>query len=713
MLKKLRKWADSLIEYPHPDNANKLRPDYSFFYKKRISRFFRRLRYKFSTPIDSPKYFKELLSEVTQKRKTSGFHGNFIRKLSVSSESEFIVFGDLLGNFHSLVRDLEELNKMGLITEELQLLKPNHYLIFNGNVINSSPYNMEILTTAFLLLKQNPLQVFYIRGSHENEEEWHNYSLKQELMVGKKSNAEGLFPLNSEVNEFFTTLPLALYLRIASSEKVDIIKFSHVENINEANFAPYLLRNEEKATSVLPLKDLNFPKTPFSLKVFFQGIDRSISYRPTTGFEFVSIDHGTIIYSLFSAPTKLCQKLYGFYNDSFAIFKPQNWTLHHYTQDVRHFKGFTQEVYNLEEFGHAGLAKDKNTIVLGCTLDLSKASSFLGNRLKEGVSLGASECNHQGGVKGQFLSPIFLDDEYTPHKALQNVQEFIDLYKLDIIFSPLGTPTTEAFLPLVQEKKILVLFPYTGANIFRKPELDHILHLRPSYTTETEALIHYAYTQHCIKKFAIFYQDDAYGQAGLEGAKKAFNRHGVTHWLEISYLRNSPNIQAAASAIQDYNPESIIFISTYAPSVSLIHALTPALLHNKLLMGLSFLTDLFRDFLASKGLPFIISRVFPNAAKDDLEIVAKYQHAMKTYNQNANYTPDSFEGYCNTLLFTDILKSLTPPITKEKIIQHVSQYKNYPFYDLILNFDPNTHTLSHKVWLDTGDKDWIEFNALE
>lgn len=713
MLTQFVRWATSLPEYPKASNENRLHPSFSFFYTTRRPSWIRKLRNKFFPTLSSFSFFQKLLEKVTKDRIAQGYQGDFIHKLSPPANARFILFGDYFGAFHSLIRNLQELHKQGFIDENLRLKKPTDFMIFNGNLINSSPYNIEILTVALFLLSQNPTQVFYIRGSHENHEEWHNFPLKEELLSIGKEFSNSHFPLNTEINAFFDTLPLAVYMKILSTDKVNIVRISHFADLSESDFAPFLTQNDERAHAILSLDKLSFPKTSLPLQLFFKGVDRTFNYHVTTGFEFVLTELGTSVCSLFSAPTASSQELYHFYNDSFVVFQPSNWSLQHYTQDVRSLKGFSVETFNLEKLNYAGLTKDKLAIHLGCTMDLSKSSSFLGFRLKEGISLGAAECNHFGGVNNQPISPIFLDDEYTPYKALNNVQNFLQLHHTDLILSPLGTPTTESFLPLAQEKKILILFPYTGASIFRKPELTHIVHFRTSYNTETEALIHYAYNHLLLKKFAVFYQDDFYGQAGLEGARKAFAKMGIQTWHEVPYQRNSPNIKAAADSIQDFNPESIIFISTYAPSVSLVQALTPAQLHNKALMGISFLTDLFRDFLTSRGLPFIISRVIPDATKPVLEIVHKYQTAMQTYNHSSIYTSDSLEGYINILLFTDIIRLITPPITKEKIIQQVEQLKNYSFYGLNLDFDPNTRTLFHQVWVDTGDKEWIPFKDSE
>jgi hypothetical protein len=53
--------------------------------------------------------------------------------------------------------------------------------------------------------------------------------------------------------------------------------------------------------------------------------------------------------------------------------------------------------------------------------------------------------------------------------TLQNVQRFLS-EEITFILSPLGTPTTKVLIPLSQEGKILVLFPYTGGEVFRNSD---------------------------------------------------------------------------------------------------------------------------------------------------------------------------------------------------------------------------------------------------
>ena len=85
-----------------------------------------------------------------------------------------------------------------------------------------------------------------------------------------------------------------------------------------------------------------------------------------------------------------------------------------------------------------------------------------------------------------------------------------------ILFGYIGTPTSLAALPIFTQAKVPFFGPFTGAEALRQPFNRLIFHVRASYYDET-ALIVRQLTNLGLKKIAVFYQNDAYGKAGLDG----------------------------------------------------------------------------------------------------------------------------------------------------------------------------------------------------
>ena len=77
-----------------------------------------------------------------------------------------------------------------------------------------------------------------------------------------------------------------------------------------------------------------------------------------------------------------------------------------------------------------------------------------------------------------------LDDGYEPDRCKANTEALIkdDVFAL---FGYIGTPTSLAALPLVNQRKMPFFGPFTGAEALREPFNRYAFHVRASYFDET------------------------------------------------------------------------------------------------------------------------------------------------------------------------------------------------------------------------------------
>ena len=726
-LDEINRYIKEHEEFPIPDTTNLLNPDYSSFHRKitmtGLSRIFIQFLEKFHVferPLWSAEDFKKALFEGLAYYEHNRPSSDYAVVSNATKESSFFIFGDLHGALHSFARDLNYLHKQGILTSELTIIHPDHFIILNGNALNLSPYTLETFTLVLNLINKNPENVIYIRGKHEDNNFWKEYGLKRELFIRARHLSAEKIPLSEEITKFFGLLPLSFYVKSEDQSIMQVSYYGFEKIPPSQEIISKIINSESKfiTFNTQPKKNTLHSNV---IKSLVKGADRSISYQVTDGLQMLTPELGVNTWSVLSAPTKTFKTIYDFHYDAFVLITAQKlsseWTITLYNRDIEiEAQDYQKDVYNLytgQKINH-DLEKGikialKESLLLGCTLDLSKTSATLGKRLQEGLELRINRENQQGGINGHPLKLIFLDDRYTPRIAKQNIVELINIYKTTTILSPLGTPTTESFLPLAEEKKILILFPYTGAMIFRKPSLKNVLHLRTSYATEANALIRYAVEELQARKFAFFYQDDSYGRAPLFAARESLKNYGITEWLETSYLRNNPNIDEPAKKILDHNPDALLFFSTPAPSEALIRKLGINKVANTVFMGISFLTDVFRNFLRSKGLELIMARVVPNPLIPSTEIVQQYHDDMKKFNIVGIPSSDSLEGYMNADVLITVLQSIEDPITNDAIIEKIESIENLAYKGLTLNFDSDTRELLRDVWIDKGNGEWIHF----
>jgi len=76
------------------------------------------------------------------------------------------------------------------------------------------------------------------------------------------------------------------------------------------------------------------------------------------------------------------------------------------------------------------------------------------------------------------------------------------------------------------------------------------MNIRASYFQETEAMVEHLTKDIGDPKYAIMYQDDAFGQAGLAGVKKALDKRQMQLAGEGTFERNTLAVKAALLAIK-------------------------------------------------------------------------------------------------------------------------------------------------------------------
>ena len=715
-LTEAQEYAAQFPEYVKPDNNDWLRPDFSSFHRENRPGALRRFASWFgvSYPVWDARKFKTLLKTLVTLRERDEFQGDFAEQYKPNKGDKLIIWGDLFGAFHSLVRDLAFLREQGVINKQLKIVKPNYIFIFNGNVIDGSPYVLETLTLILQILSVNHSRVFYIRGYHEEKERWHNFELEQELKGRVRHVSREAIPLNNLLVRFFDTLPIALYVTHDMQEEIQAVLIANNEAvINKFGGvqASHLLSGDEPR-GFFKLSDKKKPKKKkIKIKAYITSEDRSVSYHKTEGLSLLSAVERTATWLVFSSPTERSQKLYQFQYDAFARMTVNNgidsWTISLFNQRIAGFDGFQESVvYNLVS-GWPIKKKDhlkEKELYIGSTMDLSKGASPIGKRVKEGLKLAFDKEHTLNTVPGFVPELATQDDEYTPIKTRSVVERMIKDGITTFIGSQ-GSASLESYLDLIKDGKVLVLFPFTGAPIFRKPELKHLIHYRGSYIREGEELVQYAIKDLKAKKIVIFYQDDAFGKGALEGARKALKAAGVTKFLELPHERNVVNYKKEAGKIRDFNPDTILFSTNTLAIRGLIRQMGVQYFAGKNLLGLSVYEDAFERFLKDKGLTFTLIRMVPDPETSDLPIAKEYR--AWAGKLNVPYDKVSFEQFINANILFEILRAIEGPITNEKIIEKAEQMKNYPFKGLVLDFNPETRELSGNLWLDTGKGDWI------
>tara|TARA_Y100001968_G_scaffold264875_1_gene253899 strand:+ start:1958 stop:2269 length:312 start_codon:yes stop_codon:yes gene_type:complete len=80
-------------------------------------------------------------------------------------------------------------------------------------------------------------------------------------------------------------------------------------------------------------------------------------------------------------------------------------------------------------------------IKIGTSVALTGQSQALGTNLVRGMNLVFDSINKQGGIKGDLIEFIVLDDQYNPDKTVENTISLLNDHHVDILTSFTGMTT--------------------------------------------------------------------------------------------------------------------------------------------------------------------------------------------------------------------------------------------------------------------------------
>lgn len=276
-------------------------------------------------------------------------------------------------------------------------------------------------------------------------------------------------------------------------------------------------------------------------------------------------------------------------------------------------------------FAEPGVAADK--ILLGQAAVFEGPASALGLGMRDGIMAAFAEANGKGGVNGRKLELVTQDDGYEPNKAIDATKALIakDVFAL---VGPVGTPTSMAAHPIAKEAGVPFIGAFTGAEGLRSPYQPHVVNVRASYFQETEMWIERLTKDKGFSKIAIFYQDDAFGRAGLAGVKKAMDARKMSLVAEGTFERNTVAVRAALLEIRKASPEAVVMVGPYKPCAEFIK-LCKQLKFEPVFMNISFVgSDALAAELGAAGAGVYVTQVVPLPTDASIPVVKAYQAAL-------------------------------------------------------------------------------------
>ena len=344
-----------------------------------------------------------------------------------------------------------------------------------------------------------------------------------------------------------------------------------------------------------------------------------------------------------------------------------------------------------------GVSADK--IVFGQAAALDGPASALGQGMKMGLEAAFAEVNKAGGVKGRKLELKSIDDGYEPTKSIEAVKKLLEEDKVFAVTGAVGTPTAAATQPIATAAGAPFIGAFTGAEFLREPHKPLVLNIRASYFQETEAMVEHLTKDLGATKIAIMYQDDAFGQAGLAGVKKALDKRQMQLAGEGTFERNTVAVKAALLSIKKADPHAVIMISPYKPAAEFIK-LAKQIKLDATFVNISFVgSDALAKELGPAGAGVVITQVVPFPKDAAIPVVGRYQASLKASAPDAQPGFVSLEGYLVGRAIIASLEKVDGDLTRQALIEAVQKAGTLDLGGFKLSYSASNNRGSDQVFL--------------
>ncbi len=333
-------------------------------------------------------------------------------------------------------------------------------------------------------------------------------------------------------------------------------------------------------------------------------------------------------------------------------------------------------------------AASQAQILIGQTAGFTGTAAAGVKEASDGARLYIDAINAKGGVGGQKIELISLDDKFDPKLAAENARKLIEEQNVVALFLNRGTPHTEAIIPLLDKHGIPLIAPSTGAMVLHRPVKKHVFNVRATYQREAEKAISHLVTIG-ITKIAVVHVDDSFGSDILAGAQRGFDTAQLKPVLLEKFDRAKPDFSKIAPALTASGAQAVILIATGASAADAVKAFRAAGSVAQIVTQSNNASGGFIKSLGEQGRGVIVSQVFPQSLSYGL---VKEASDMARAKGGLEVTPAMLEGFAAAKVLVEALRRAGPKPTRERIQAALETFNKFDIGGLEVSFSTQDHT---------------------
>ncbi len=307
-----------------------------------------------------------------------------------------------------------------------------------------------------------------------------------------------------------------------------------------------------------------------------------------------------------------------------------------------------------------------------------------------GAKLYFDTINARGGIDSQKLELVSLDDHFEAPLAAKNALTLVGDPKVIALFLSRGTPQTQAMLPVLQQAKIALVAPLTGAMVLRSPVQPYVFNVRASSSREAQRAVEHLVGVG-VTRIAVVTPEDASGLDAVAGARAGFEAGHIAPALLAKFNQQKPDFAPTVEALKKVDPQAILFVGSAQAVSSGVGLIRTAGMKAQIVTLSNNASKGFIDLMAKHAHGTIIAQVFPNERAISSPLIKEILEFAKAA-QIEDVSPALVEGFADAKVLVEGIRRAGRNPTRSSLLTALNGMSAYDLGGLRIKYGPNDHT---------------------
>ena len=308
----------------------------------------------------------------------------------------------------------------------------------------------------------------------------------------------------------------------------------------------------------------------------------------------------------------------------------------------------------------------------------------------EGAKLYFDAVNARGGINGQKIELISVDDRFDPKVTVELAHDLVTQKKVLALFLNRGTPHAQALLPVLAEYKVPLVAPSTGAMALHEPVNPWVFNVRATYQREAIRAIEHL---HAIgmTRIAVLETADSFGADAAAGAAKGFDAVKLQPVFQAKFPRDKPVFNQLAEEVKASNAQAVMVFGSAGNTANAVKAIRAAGSRAQVVTLSNNASEGFIQLLGEHARGVVVTQVFPYERSVASPLIKEAVDLAKAKGMDG-VSPAMMEGFAAAKVLVEGLRRAGPSPTPSALRDALEGIRNMDLGGLKLSYAPDNHT---------------------